>query len=47
MHDREAAEDDVAEQMTAQVPHRRHHPAHAERRADFLRLARARRARRR
>ena len=45
VHDRKAAEDDVAEEMTAQVPYRRHDPAHAERRADFLGLAGAGRAR--
>ena len=44
VRDREAAEDDVAEEMTAQVPHRRHDPAHAERRADLLGLAGAGRA---
>ena len=31
---------DVAELMAAQVAHRRHHPAHAERRADFLGVSR-------
>ena len=45
VHDRKAAEDDVAEEMLAQLPHRRHHPAHAERRADLLGLAGARRPR--
>ena len=35
----------VAELMTAQMAHRRHHPAHAERRADFLGMTRVVRAR--
>ena len=39
MLDREAAEHDVAEERVAEVPRRRHHPAHAQRRADLGRLA--------
>ena len=39
MRDGKAAEDDVAEQVPAQVPHRGHHPAHAERRADLFGLS--------
>ena len=42
--DREPAQDDVAEEMAPEMPHRSHHPAHAERRADFLGLAGAIRA---
>ena len=37
---REVRQHDVAELMAAQVAHRRHHPAHAERRADFLGVSR-------
>ena len=44
MDDREAAEDDVAEEMLAQMPDRRHHPAHADRGADLLGLSGAGRA---
>ena len=39
--DRKAAQDDVAELVAAQQAHRRHDPAHAERRADLLDLAAA------
>ena len=42
--DRKAAEHGVAELMAAQLPRRRHHPAHAERRADLLGVAAAVRA---
>ena len=45
VHDREAAHDHVAEEMPPKMPHRRHHPAHAERRADLLRLTGPRRPR--
>ena len=38
MHDGKAAEHDVAELVAAQVPHRVHHPSHADRGPDFLRV---------
>ena len=38
--DRVVRQHHVAELMAAQMPHRRHHPAHAERRADFLGVSR-------
>ena len=41
LRDREAAEHGVAELMAAQLPRRRHHPAHAERGADLLGVAAA------
>ena len=41
LDDRQAAEDGVAELMAAQLPRRRHHPAHAERRAQALGVAAA------
>ena len=44
MNDWESAEDDVAEQVIAQMAHRRHDPPHADRGADFLGLAGAIRA---
>ena len=34
--DRQPAQHRVAELMAAELPRRRHHPAHAERRADLL-----------
>ena len=42
---RKAAHDHVAEEMPPQMPHRRHHPAHPERRADLLGLTGPRRPR--
>ena len=39
LNDREAAEHGVSEVMAAQLPRRRHHPAHAERGANLLRVA--------
>ena len=45
VHDRVAAEDDVAELVLAQRAHAVHHPAHAERRADLFGLPGAGRAR--
>ena len=36
MRNRMPAEDDVAEEAAAQVTGRRHHPAHADQRADLL-----------
>ncbi len=39
LRDREAAEDGVAELMAAQQAGGRHHPAHAERRADLFGVA--------
>ena len=36
VNDRVAAQDDVAEQAAAQMPRRRHHPAHAEQRAELF-----------
>ena len=44
LRDREAAEDRVAELMSAQVSRRRHHPSHAERGAEFFGVAAAVRA---
>ena len=44
LRDRKAAEHGVAELVAAQLPRRRHHPAHAERRADLLGVAAAVRA---
>ena len=44
LRNREAAQDGIAELMTAHEPRRRHHPSHAERRADFFRVARPVRA---
>ena len=41
MGDREAAQDDVAELVAAQLARRRHDPAHAERGADLLGVAAA------
>jgi hypothetical protein len=38
MRDRQPAEHRVAELMAAELPRRRHHPAHAELRAQFLRV---------
>ena len=40
VQDGEAAHDHVAEQVLPQVTHRRHHPAHAESRADLFGLTR-------
>ena len=42
--DRKPAQHDVAEQAAAQVARRRHHPAHAEQRAELLGVAGERRA---
>ena len=39
--DRQPAEHDVAELAAAQLADRRHHPAHAEQRAELLGVARA------
>jgi len=39
LNDREAAEDDVAEQMSAEMPDGGHDPAHPERRPDLLGLS--------
>ena len=39
VHDGEAAEHDVAEEVIPEMTHRRHHPAHAERGADLFRLS--------
>ena len=44
MRDRQPAEHGIAELVPAQVARRRHHPAHAERRADFLGVAAGRRS---
>ena len=45
MPDRETAQDRVAELMAAKLSGRRHHPAHAQRRADLFDVAVASRAR--
>src|SRR5215472_16077081 len=39
MRDRKAAENGVAELMTAELPRRRVHPTHAERRAELFRVS--------
>jgi hypothetical protein len=39
MHDGEAAQHDVAEQVTPEMADRGHHPAHADRRADLFGLS--------
>jgi hypothetical protein len=45
MCDREAAENHIAEEMPAELPHRGHHPSHAEGGANLFRLARTGRTR--
>ena len=39
LRDRQPAQDGVAELVAAQLPRRRHHPAHAEQRAELLGVA--------
>ena len=41
LRDRMAAEHGIPEMVTAQLPRRRHHPAHAEHRAEFFGVAAA------
>src|SRR5256885_9976244 len=41
LRDRMAAEYGIPEMVTAQLPRRRHHPAHAEHRAEFFGVAAA------
>ncbi len=42
VRDRASAQDDVPEEVIPQVPHRGHHPSHAEAGTDLLGLTRAR-----